>query len=183
MAETAHTTSTEAHGGAAQHGGAFPPFDPSTFPSQILWFALTFGVFFLLVSKLLVPRIGGIIETRRDRIVRDLGEAERLKAETDAAVAAYEKALAEARAKAQGIAAATHAELTAATEAKRAATEASLTAKLTDAEARIADIKAKAMADVDQIAIDTAETLVSTLIGTGVSREEVAAAVSASLTK
>lgn len=182
MAETAHTTSTEAHGGA-QHGGAFPPFDPATYPSQILWIALTFGAMYVLMSKVVIPRIGGIIETRRERISRDIAEAERLKAETEAAAAAYEKALAEARAKAQGIAAETRAALNAATEAKRAGAEATLATKLADAETRIADVKAKALADLDQIATDTAEALVSALIGTGASREEVAAAVASAQAK
>ena len=59
----------------ARRHGAFPPFDPSTFPSQILWLAITFGLFYLFLKRVVLPRIGGILEVRRDRIAQDLDQA------------------------------------------------------------------------------------------------------------
>jgi len=47
---------------------SFPPFDSSTFPSQLLWLAITFGLFFLLLKQVVVPRIGGILEVRRQAV-------------------------------------------------------------------------------------------------------------------
>ena len=44
--------------------GVFPPFDRSTFPSQLLWLAITFGLFYLFLKKVVLPRIGGILEVR-----------------------------------------------------------------------------------------------------------------------
>lgn len=178
MAEQVHTTAEVQHGGA-QHGGAFPPFDSSTFASQLLWLAITFGLFYVLMAKVALPRIGGILETRHGKIAADLEEANRLKADSEAAGAAYEASLASARKKAQEIASGTRAALTASIDAKRADAETALTAKIAEAETRIADIKTKALAEVDGIAVDTAEALVSSLIGDGVSRDEIAAAVAA----
>src|SRR5690606_29974529 len=89
---------------AGGHGSNFPPFDPSTFPSQLLWLAITFGLFYLFLKRVVLPRIGGILEVRRDRIAQDLDQASRMKEEADAAVAAYEQELAEARKKAASIA-------------------------------------------------------------------------------
>ena len=83
--------------------GAFPPFDARPFPSQLLWLAITFGLFYLFLKKVVLPRIGGILEDRRDRIAQDLDQAARMKGEADAAVAAYEQELAEAKAKANAI--------------------------------------------------------------------------------
>src|SRR5690606_40142035 len=77
-------------------GGNFPPFDSSTFPSQLLWLAITFGLFYLFLKKVVLPRIGGILEVRQDRIAQDLGEAARLKEEAAAAVAADAQELADA---------------------------------------------------------------------------------------
>ena len=75
-----HAT-TEAHGD--DHGsGVFPPFDPATFPSQLLWLAITFAALYFLMSRVALPRIGSILETRRTRIEGDLKEAERLRQET-----------------------------------------------------------------------------------------------------
>src|SRR4051812_20325654 len=92
-----HTDTGAAH--EVEHG-AFPPFNPATFPSQILWLAITFGLFYLFLQRVALPRIGGILEVRHDRIARDLEQAGRLKQDADAAVAAYEQELADARAKA-----------------------------------------------------------------------------------
>ena len=69
-ADAGHAAGTEVpHEGG--HGEAgFPPFDPSTFPSQILWLAITFGLFYLFLKKVIMPRLGGILEVRENRIAR-----------------------------------------------------------------------------------------------------------------
>ncbi len=159
------------------HGGTFPPFDPSTYASQLLWLAITFGVLYWTISRIAAPRIAGILEVRRDRIAGDLSEAERLRGETDAAVAAYEQSLADARKNAGAIAAETRAQLSRELDDRRRTIEADLATKLADAESRIRDIKTKALAEVDGIATETTEAIVAALIG-NVSREEAAAAVS-----
>ena len=84
-----------------QHAKGFPPFDASTFASQLLWLAITFVALYLLMSRIALPRIGSILETRHQRVEGDLAEAQRLKDQSDAAIAAHEKALAEARGRAQ----------------------------------------------------------------------------------
>src|SRR5579872_5468799 len=89
----------------------FPPFDSTTFASQILWFAITFAVLYVVLSRVAIPQIGSIIDRRRARIDGDLREAERLKGETDKAIAAYEAALAEARQNAHSIAEETRASI------------------------------------------------------------------------
>ena len=85
-----HTETGVAHNEPAS--GVFPPFDTSTYASQLLWLVLTFGVFYMLMQKVIVPRVGGILENRHDRIAQDLDEASRLKAEADAAIETYERA-------------------------------------------------------------------------------------------
>src|SRR5713226_4107678 len=92
--------STE-HVPASEHGRGFPPFDAHSFASQLIWLALTFIALYLLMSRVALPRIGSILEERRRHIEADLAEAQRLKGDSDAAIAAYEKALADARGRAQ----------------------------------------------------------------------------------
>ena len=53
---------TEADGG--HHSGGFPPFESSTFASQLVSLAIFFAVLYLIVSKLALPRVGGAIEAR-----------------------------------------------------------------------------------------------------------------------
>jgi F-type H+-transporting ATPase subunit b len=169
-----HAT-TEAYGGEHE-SDVFPPFDPATFPSQLLWLAITFGALYLLMSRIALPRIGGILENRRGMIDADLAAADASRQKTDAAIAAYELALAEAKSKAQGIANQNRDAIQADLAAKRSAVEADLTAKVSAAEARIASTKAEALTHVDEIATETAQTVVSQLVG-DVSSDSVRAAV------
>lgn len=167
----------------AAHGGAFPPFEVNTFASQILWLALTFGVLYFLMAKVALPRVGSILEVRRDRIASDLAEAQRLKDETDQAIKAYEDALLQARTKAQAIAAENQAKTAAAADATRKQIEASLDEKLKSAEARIAATKTQALGNVRSIAVDAAGAIVAQLISTTPSATEVEAAVDTALAR
>lgn len=172
-----HTETGVAHD-AGHGGGVFPPFDQSTYASQLLWLVLTFGLFYILMQKVIVPRVGGILENRHDRIAQDLDEAGRLKSEADAAIETYERELSAAKAKAGQIATTARDNAKAKADAERAAIEAELAGKVAAAEARIADIKAKAFAEVDTIAVDTVGSIVEQLIGTKATAADIKAAVS-----
>lgn len=124
-----------------------------------------------------LPRVGEVIEERGERIQRDLDEAARLKGETEKALAAYEQALAEARARAGGIAKETRDRLTREVDAERAKLDQLVAAKVTEAEKRIADMKTKAMADVRNIAAETAGAIVTKLTGASVTAQEAQAVV------
>lgn len=166
---------TEAH--TEEHPKVFPPFDSSTYASQLFWFVITFAALYLLVARWVLPHIGGILQERRAKIDGDLAQAAELKHQSDAAIAGYEKALAEARASATGIAAQARDKAKAEADTRQAAVEADLNAKLAAAEARIGDIKKKALADVGAIAADATEAVVQALIGQKPEATEVAAAV------
>lgn len=178
----ASETNTETQVPQGDQGGAnFPPFDSTSFPSQLLWLAITFGIFYYLMSKVALPRIGSVLEDRRDRIEGDLAEAERLKRETDAAIANYEQALAEARQKAHGIAQETRDKLNRSVEDKRTKEEAKLVKQLGEAEERIDGIKTAALAQVSDIAADTAEAVIDSLVAGVASRDEIAGAVKSTM--
>ena len=155
----------------------FPPFDASTFASQLLWFAITFAVLYYVMAKVALPRLAGIIEGRRDRIAADLDTAERLKGESEDAARNYEKALAQARSNASSIADTARTASKTKADAQRGETERDLAAKLTAAEARITDIKNRALSEVGSIAGDATEAVVASLIGAKATPDEVNAAV------
>ena len=162
-ADTGHAT-TE-HAGEAAHKTVFPPFDPAHFASQILWFALAFAVLYFLMSRMALPQIGSILEKRKARIEGDLKEAERLKGETEKAIGAYEKALAEAKANAHTIAEETRASIKADLDGKRKVVEDDLSKKIVEAEARINANKNEALGRVNEIAAETTEAVVRQLTG------------------
>ncbi|MCC6984779.1 MAG: F0F1 ATP synthase subunit B [Bauldia sp.] len=165
--------------GAEEHGATFPPFDPTFFASQLLWLAITFVAFYLIMQRVALPRIGAILEVRRDRIAGDLDRAEQLKRESDAAIAAYEKSLADARSKAFAIAEDSRKKASAAAEEQRRENETALASRLAAAEGQIAAIKEKALAEVGTIAGDVAGTVVESLIGKRATADEIRAAVTA----
>ncbi|MEM6381196.1 MAG: F0F1 ATP synthase subunit B [Pseudomonadota bacterium] len=157
------TTEDAAHGAEAASSGLFPPFDTSTYASQLFWLVIAFGLTYYVISKIAGPRISGILEDRHDRIASDLAEAERLKSETQSAMESYESALSDARSKAQAVASETRDKLTAETTAKREASEKALSEKLSEAETRIASIKSEALTQVDTIAADAAGAILEKL--------------------
>jgi len=163
---------------AAADSGVFPPFDTSTFASQLFWLAITFGFFYWFISTVISPRIGEILETRQDRIAQDLAKAQDLSDETNAAIAAYEQDLATAKANASEIGQKARDKAKAEAEAERAKVDEDLSAKLTEAETRIADIRSKAMGEVGSIAQDTAAQLVEKLVGFSVTKPDLTKAVS-----
>ena len=164
MAEKVTTGTTGPSG--AGHVKVFSPLDSGTFVPQLVWLALTFGLLYVLLKRFALPRVGEVIEERRERIQRDFEKAEKLKAET-------EQALAEGRTKANAIAKDVRDKLAAEVDKERAAVDAQIAKKVTDAEARISQSKAKAMASVSDIAAETASAVVSKLLGKEVSKDEV----------
>jgi F-type H+-transporting ATPase subunit b len=173
-------TSTEHPAGGSAH--PFPPFNRQTFPSQLLWLTVTFVALYLLMARVALPRVDSILIRRRARIDGDLAEASRLKGESDAAVAAYEKALADARGRAQSLVNDARQRQAAEAEAGRKALEQTLNARIAEAESGIAQTKTAAMVNVRGIATEAAAALVERLIGIApASRDAVAAAVAEAL--
>jgi F-type H+-transporting ATPase subunit b len=181
MFVTAALAATETTGAAAEHGGggAFPPFDPHFVPSQLLWLVISFGLFYFFMARVVLPRIGDIIETRNAKIARDLAEANAMKAEADAAMAAYEQSLTQARNNAASIAGKARDAAKADADAERQRIENDMAKRMQQAETRIDGIRASAMAGLDDIAQETATAIVNQLFGGTVKPADVAAAVKA----
>jgi len=180
VAEKSHGTGahTEADGG---HGGGFPPFESSTFASQLVSLVIAFVALYVIVSRFALPRVGGVIDARHNAIEADLAAAQKLKDESDAALKAYESDLASARSRAQAIGNETREKLNAASEAERKTLEDQLNAKLAAAEKQIAATRETAMSNVRGIAADAAGAIVQRLTGTLPDSKTVNSAVDASL--
>jgi F-type H+-transporting ATPase subunit b len=157
-------TTSEVHHEGGGHG-TFPPFDPTHYPSQIFWFVIAFALLYALMSRIALPRVGEIKQMRSDRIASELDQAQKLQAQADAAGAAYDKTLADARARAQTLAQEMHAKLAAETAGRRHELESDLNARLAAAEAQISDMKSKAMSNVGAIAREAAAAIVQHLTG------------------
>ncbi|MBO6825428.1 MAG: hypothetical protein JJ879_04450 [Sneathiella sp.] len=157
-----------------------PQLNFADFPPQLVWLAISFLVLYVAMAKIAVPRIAEVLESRQDRIARDLDEAKRLSEESDKAKADYEAALEEARAKAHGMVTELKASIAKEQDASRVELEAKLAAKSAEAEKSIAAAKDEALSNVRQIAGVAAKATVSKLVTIDLADTDVDAAIEAS---
>ncbi len=156
-----------------------PQLNPLDWAPQIIWLVITFSILYLLMKRVALPKIGGVIEARQARIAGDLEAADKLRRETQEAIAAYEQALAEAKARAHAIAQEGRNKLKDEVAAERTALERDLAARSVEAERRIDQAKNSALKEVNAVASETAAEIVRRLIGVAPSQPEVSAAVAA----
>ena len=160
-----------------------PQLDMSTWPPQLFWLAVTFLALYFVISRVAIPRTGGVIALRKSTIDGDLAKAKNLKDETENAVRSYEAALADAKAKAQAINLENRNKLNVEIEVERAKLDAALGAKIAAAEKKVAASRDKALEDISAMAADIASDIVQQLTGSKITKAAATAAVSKSLGK
>jgi F-type H+-transporting ATPase subunit b len=164
MADTKHVAADAAHGGGhAAEAAGMPQLEFAHFPNQIFWLIIALGAIYLILSRVALPRIAAILADRQGTITNDIAAAEELKLKAQEAEAAYEKALADARAESARIAAEARAAIQADLDVAIAKADAEIAAKATESEAKIAEIRAGAVESVEVVAKDTAAALVAAL--------------------
>ncbi len=173
MAEPVTTATTE----VPKKEGGFPPFDTTTFPSQLFWLAVTFGFLFVVLWRVSGPRIKGAISLRRGAINSDIEAAQKARGDADSASAAYQTALAAARARANALAEENRQTLNAEIAREKAKAEAEAQTAMSAADARIAETRQAARGAVTQAAQEAAIAIVARLTGETVSAAEAAQAV------
>lgn len=167
---------------AAEGGGAgLPQLDPSSFATQIFWLAVTFIVLYLLMSRVALPRVRDVLEERERRITDDLEKAQRLKDESEAVLAEYEKALADARANAQAMFAEAAEQANAEVAKRQQDVSQKLAKQLEKAESRVRVAKAEALDNIRQVAIEVAQDAAARLIGGDIAEGDAATAVAAAM--
>src|SRR3954468_1543982 len=140
-----------------------PQLDLSTFPSQIFWLAVIFAVLYALMAALIRRPLERIVTARQSRVDGDLERASRLQAEAEAVMAAYEKALGDARMQAQATLKATLDRLNQVASERQSQAGAQLARRIEEAERRIAAEKTKALASLPQIAAEVAQSAIARL--------------------
>jgi F-type H+-transporting ATPase subunit b len=154
-----------------------PQFQPEFFSPQLVWLAITFILLYILMSRVALPRIGQVLEERERRINDNLRKAEMLRQQAEAAVAAYERRMADARAKAQETIHEVRERIAVEAAERHHQLNERLAGEIASGEARIAEARAKAVASVRDMAIEVAAAAAARLIGAPVNEAAVAGAV------
>lgn len=158
-----------------------PQLEISSFAPQLIWLAITFIALYVIMAWFGLPRIGAAIDARRNRIDGDLARATQVKTEAEAVLAAYQKGLVEARAEAQATLKATHDRFAAEAAERQRELSRRLARQIEAAEARIAEMKKEALAEVRGIAVDVGRAVVEKLTGAVPDDARMAAAVERTL--
>ena len=172
-------TAQAAEGAKAPGGSAFPPFDPTSFPGQIFWLVLIFGTLYYMMSKIALPRISEIIETRESKIDGDLKTAALMQEKARLAGEAYEKLLADAKSNAQSIGQKAKDLANTTADTQRKTIEAETAGRIAKSEAQIVATRDKAMTNVAGIATDTASEIVKRISGVAPKADELKTAMAA----
>ena len=154
-----------------------PQMSTGSYPSQIFWLGVTFGLLFLVLWRVTLPMIASAMSARRGQIEGDLSTAEDRRKDAAGALASYEAALSQARGRAHQLADENRKRVVADIEKMKGAAEAETQAAMGEAEKRIAAERAKAVTGVKAAAAEAAADIVQRLIGSSVSIEDAAAAV------
>lgn len=154
-----------------------PQLDTTTYASQIFWLLATFVPLYLILWRVVLPKISGVLESRREHVEGDLRKAELLKQEAEEILADYEKAQANGRAEAAAMIRKAAEEIAAEQAERHAAFGEELAGRIQEGEKRIAAAKAEALENLAQVAGDIASAATAKLIGVNLSGEEVGKAV------
>lgn len=163
---TDHSATAHAADHGAEAGGAgMPQLDFGTFDNQIFWLVIALIAIYFILTRVALPRIGGVLAERQGTITNDIAAAEELKLKAEQAEAAYEKALADARAEATAIADKTKADIQGELDIELAKADERIAAQSAEAEKAIAEIQSNATAVAKEAAVDTAQAIVAALGG------------------
>lgn len=176
VAEQAHAAVE--HAAETHASGGLPQLDVSTWPGQLFWLAVSFTVLFMMMWKVVLPRLRNAIEERRDRIADDLDTAADFKQKADESAAEYEKLLSDARAKAHSMALGNRVEVDKAMAAEAAQADLEIAKRQDAAEQRIADMRTEALAKVETIAVEATRAIILQLTGAELDAKSIQSAVS-----
>lgn len=161
----------------AQGGTSFPPFDASTFPSQLVGLGVVFVLLYVVIAKIVTPRLQGILSHRHDTLASNLKVAHAAQAQAQDALKGYEASLAEAKSKAQVLAEEARAKAQAHIAQQQALADADLQKRLDAAEAKISKQTKAAMSHVESLALEAANDIVTALTGSAPAKKELEAAL------
>ena len=161
---------------SAESGG-MPQLNPEFWFSQIFWLIITFGIMFVLLSKLILPKISENLETRKAQILENIEAAEKQREESDKKLEEYEKLIANSKNEAKNYFNKAREKILKDVDKKRENLEKEINEEINNVEKEILDLKNKSPEKIRKIAVETSADLVKQLIGAEVNNSSISAIV------
>ena len=161
---------------AAESGG-MPQLNPEFWISQIFWLIITFGILFIVLTKVILPKISDNLETRKTQILENIETADKQKEESQKKIDEYEKIILHRKLKAKSYFNEAREKILDDINKKRAALEKDLDQEISEVEKELSDLKNKSGENINKIAAETSAELIKELIGEEVNSSSIAAIV------
>ncbi len=158
----------KADSAAGQPG--IPQLDITAFPNQIFWLVIFFGILFVFISRVALPRIESIQNARKDRIREDLDEAEWATAESETLREKTQQTLADARSKAEESGAEARMRIRELQEAETVRVAGEIAVMGNESEHKIAAIRAAAPAQIQEIVSSSVPDIVELILSPGTAK-------------
>ena len=163
---------------AAESGG-MPQLNPEFWISQIFWLIITFGILFIVLTKVILPKISDNLETRKSQILENIETADKQKEESQKKIDEYEKIILDSKLKAKNHFNEAREKILDNINKKRAALEKDLDQEIGEVEKELSDLRNKSGEKINKIAAETSAELIKELIGEEVNSSSIAAIVDA----
>ena len=162
---------------AAESGG-MPQLDPEFWFSQIFWLVITFGILYLVLSKLILPKISDNLETRKSQVLDNLELAEKQRNESEAKLKEFDNIILKSKIDAKNLFNESRKKLLDDINNKRQKLEEEIDKEVKIVESEIKELKKKSPEKINKIAIETSSDLINQLIGANVNNSSITAIVS-----
>jgi F-type H+-transporting ATPase subunit b len=161
---------------AAESGG-MPQLNPEFWISQIFWLTLTFGILYLVLSKLILPKISANLESRKSQILENIEAAEKQREDSEAKLKEYEDVISKSKLEAKTIYNQAIEKALKDINAKREVLNKQIDTEISKVEVEIKTLRDSAPNKINKIAIETSSELIQKFIGTGVNNSSISAIV------
>ena len=161
---------------AAESGG-MPQLNPEFWVSQIFWLTLTFGILYVVLSKLILPKISDNLESRKSQILENIEAAEKQREDSEAKLEEYEEIISKSKLEAKNIFSQSREKVLKDISAKREVLDKQIDEEISKAEHEINNLRKSAPDKINMIAIETSSELIQKLIGAEVNNSSISAIV------
>ncbi len=162
----------------SSESGGMPQLNPEFWISQIFWLILTFGILFIVLSKLILPKISESLEKRKSQILENISLAEKQREESENKIKEYEKIILDVKNEAKNYFNSARQKVLLEINKKKETLENEINEEIKTAENEIKNLKDSSLEKIQKISITTSEDLIKQLIGIDVNSSSISAIVS-----